>query len=859
MPYDYKKTDLWNQTLAQKDEKNQECIDELRTSFLQIHDKVASLLKDIPKIFPGYTMHDISHSDALWNMADIILERSNIKLNPVEGYVLGCSFLFHDLGMSPIVYENRSIIENSDLWKDSFSSYLKFGLSDEAARQKADEEIIRKNHSQNAEELPLKQFYNKSSSDSAFIIENSDLRKGYGSLIGKVSASHGVSVEKMENFFTTDITGSIGGYPKEWKINAIKIACILRVADAIHITSDRTPYILWVANSFNEESSHHWNFQSKMNKPVIDNGRLVFTSSSSFSINERESWWLCYDVLKMINQELLDVDALFCRHNIDSLGAWCVKNIDNPKALSTQITVDGWVPVDSKMKVTNVSGLVKSLGGESLYGKNDFIPLRELIQNASDAIRARRVLDGNEDSWGDIHIRIEKNVDGTLVEVEDNGIGMSENVLTGPFLDFGTSFWHSELMRSELPGLENKGFKSTGHFGIGFFSVFMWSDVVSITTRRYDEDRAKTRILEFNSGINSRPLLRMAEKSEQLKDGGTKIRVFLKKQLSRLSNENAESLENYLMYQFPCLDCNLFLKKGNQTENAIISANDWISLDSYEFIKRVSGFSFHHDSNISDDYLKEISKHVQIIKDENNRVYGRGTLNTKLLGLLSDGGMRVSSTGVFIGILLAECHVANRYFATPVVPESVFKTWLENQRNLIVEDSETQKQLFDYNYPWKYNVACFLIPSLLYLAGVSVGNIPVAFYCGKLVTYEQIKQIVNTTNFDKYFVFTSVPVGEKYNDLKFERNVFVTLFGEQVISRYNENAFGGNLKYDGECFPKRRNRSELSHIIADACAEVWQQNVEDIETINYKRCLEKMGTCNGNPIKSSYELMIAKK
>ena len=174
MPYDYKKTDLWNQTLAQKDEKNQECIDELRTSFLQIHDKVASLLKDIPKIFPGYTMHDISHSDALWNMADIILERSNIKLNPVEGYVLGCSFLFHDLGMSPIVYENRSIIENSDLWKDSFSSYMKFGLSDEAARQKADEEIIRKNHSQNAEELPLKQFYNKSSSDSAFIIENSD-------------------------------------------------------------------------------------------------------------------------------------------------------------------------------------------------------------------------------------------------------------------------------------------------------------------------------------------------------------------------------------------------------------------------------------------------------------------------------------------------------------------------------------------------------------------------------------------------------------------------------------------------------------------------------------------------------------
>ncbi|MBO4829203.1 MAG: ATP-binding protein [Fibrobacter sp.] len=855
MPYDYKKTDLWNQTLAQKDEKNQEYIDELRTSFLQIHDKVASLLEDIKKIFPEYTMHDISHSDALWNMADIILEKSNMKLNPLEGYVLGCSFLFHDLGMSPIAYENRSIIENTDLWKDSFSFYLKYGLSDETARQKADEETIRKNHSQNAKGLPLKQL----SSDSTFIIENVVLRKEYGPLIGEISASHGVSVENLENIFTTNIKGSIGEYLNEWKINTIKIACILRVADAIHITSDRTPYILWAANSFNEESSRHWIFQSKMNKPVIDNGRLVFTSSSSFTINERESWWLCYDVLKMINQELLDVDALFCKHNIGSLSVWCVKNIDNPKALSTQITVDGWVPVDSKMKVTNVSGLIKSLGGESLYGKNDFIPLRELIQNASDAIRARRLLDGNEDSWGDIHIRVEKNSDETLVEIEDNGIGMSDNVLTGPFLDFGTSFWHSELMRSELPGLENRDFKSTGHFGIGFFSVFMWGDIVSITTRRYDEERAKTRILEFNSGVKSRPLLRMAKKSEQLKDGGTKIRVYIKRQWPSLSNQNAISLENYLKYQFPCLDCNLFLKEGNQTENAIISANDWISLDSYEFLKRVLGHSFHHDSNVSDDYLKEISKHVQIIKDENNHIYGRGTLNAKFQGLLSDGGIRVSSTHIFTGVLLAECHVANRYSATPIVPESVFKTWLENQRNLIIEDSETQKQLFDFNYPWKFNISCFLIPSLLYLADVPVGKIPVALYCGEFVTYEQIKQVVKETNFDKYFVFTSVPVGERFNELKFEKNVFVTLFGEHVISSYNENVIDEHLVSDGECFPKRKTRSGLSHIIADACAEVWQQNVEDIEIMNNKRCFEVLGTCKGLPIKGSYTLLITRK
>lgn len=48
-----------------------------------------------------------------------------------------------------------------------------------------------------------------------------------------------------------------------------------------------------------------------------------------------------------------------------------------------------------------------------------------------------------------------------IIEVEDNGVGMSPKVLTGPFLDFGQSFWGTSLMHEELPGLESKGFIST--------------------------------------------------------------------------------------------------------------------------------------------------------------------------------------------------------------------------------------------------------------------------------------------------------------------------------------------------------------------------------------------------------------
>ncbi|MBQ7079169.1 MAG: hypothetical protein IJM92_05760 [Fibrobacter sp.] len=121
MQYDFRTSQLWKRTLAIVDGDNQTSVDLLRTSFEVIRENIARLLSLVQQQFPEYTMHDISHADALWDMTDIILKDSKIDLNPLEGYVLGCSFLFHDLGMSPAIYENRLSLENSDLWKDTYS------------------------------------------------------------------------------------------------------------------------------------------------------------------------------------------------------------------------------------------------------------------------------------------------------------------------------------------------------------------------------------------------------------------------------------------------------------------------------------------------------------------------------------------------------------------------------------------------------------------------------------------------------------------------------------------------------------------------------------------------------------------
>lgn len=316
-------------------------------------------------------------------------------------------------------------------------------------------------------------------------------------------------------------------FSSSWTIDPVKLACILRIADAMQIDDRRAPSFLRTIRKPSNFSDSHWNFQQKLYQPRLERNRLVYTSKSPFRINEVDSWWVCHDTLHMINNELKEVDSLLVDTNRQRLRAIGVASIEDPIRLSKLIGVEGWKPVDTKIKVTNVAKLVSSLGGKQLYGDNSIVPLRELIQNASDAIRARRILENEPPEFGNIVIRFGKDSFGYFIEVEDNGIGMSSKVLIGPFLDFGQSFWGTSLMHEELPGLESKGFAPTGKYGIGFFSVFMWGEKVSVTSKRFENGRDNSLVLEFNNGISSRPILRKASEEEFIRDGGTRIRVWL--------------------------------------------------------------------------------------------------------------------------------------------------------------------------------------------------------------------------------------------------------------------------------------------------------------------------------------------
>jgi Molecular chaperone, HSP90 family len=194
------------------------------------------------------------------------------------------------------------------------------------------------------------------------------------------------------------------------------------------------------------------------------------------------------------------------------------------------------MPCGAKPHVSNVESLVKELGGQTLYGKgtpiNIFsIVLREMIQNARDAVVARRFIEPGFE--GEISVRF--TADGYL-SVEDNGTGMSRRVMTGPLLDFGNSFWKSSLVQAEFPGLRASKFRSIGRYGVGFYSIFMISDFVEVSSRYWDKGLADVNTLVFNSGVSLRPILRSGRVNGFSSSISTKVTARLKPEILSFGN-----------------------------------------------------------------------------------------------------------------------------------------------------------------------------------------------------------------------------------------------------------------------------------------------------------------------------------
>ncbi|MCB0191303.1 MAG: molecular chaperone HtpG [Anaerolineae bacterium] len=176
----------------------------------------------------------------------------------------------------------------------------------------------------------------------------------------------------------------------------------------------------------------------------------------------------------------------------------------------------------------------------SLYSNRDIF-LRELISNASDAINRlkfemltnRNVLDPD----AELGIWIEVDEEANTIVIRDTGIGMTHDEIVQSLGTIAHSGAKQFMQAMEEAGKKGQGVTADviGQFGVGFYSVFMVADEVSVTSRSYKPDADAVVWTSTGQGTYT---VGSAEKSER----GTTIEI-------KLNDESQEFAKNYKIRQ----------------------------------------------------------------------------------------------------------------------------------------------------------------------------------------------------------------------------------------------------------------------------------------------------------------------
>jgi hypothetical protein len=528
MPRPFEDTSLWRTAFgARNKDRYADQRKSLELAYRQFRDSVLPLLRQVSIDLPALTVHDEKHVDQLWDVASEICG-ADYPLNPLEAFILGGAFLLHDAALCLAAYDSgkQGLMRTAE-WRDAVSRLWKqrgvtpsengsIALPTEL-EDRAIFEILRAKHAHQASLLIDRNWKHPTTGQPLLLLENVQLQEDYGKLIGDVASSHHWPIRQVEDHLAKTVPAS-ASWPREWDVDALKVACILRCADAAAIDERRAPTRLFVIRAPADSSRRHWAFQNNLYPAKLERETLTFVSKRPFEPSMMDDWWLAFDAINIVDQELKASNGLLAAYAGPTLPARQVFGANSPGDFQKTVSVRGWTPIDASVQITDISGTIRRFGGAELYGADPEALLRELIQNGADAIRARRRRDPafrNSSKYpGHVTIRVHATSGSPLakVSVEDDGIGMPPEVLTGPLLDFGTSFWGTELAGQLYPGLQSDPeFKPAGKYGVGFFSAFMYSDNVRVISRPLHKGIDEFAVLAFRYGLKGRAELRAVD------------------------------------------------------------------------------------------------------------------------------------------------------------------------------------------------------------------------------------------------------------------------------------------------------------------------------------------------------------
>jgi molecular chaperone HtpG len=509
------------------------------------------------KQFSTYTKHDISHIDALLLATDWLLPDATFeKLTVADALVLTLAMYVHDIGMlvTKNEYDRRHESEfpsfKQGILDDTSSRGFDFrarldALNDEDREDLLYEEFVRTYH---AERVNLwvsgKDYARLGVADEAVALVREVLaplpdivRKDIG-LVAK--SHHSSDLDDLERY---KVTRTYGPGPEE-SVN-IHYACImLRTADLLHITQDRTPSVQFRLNApVDPMGQVEWKKQAAVRavSPSLSQPGTIVVHAT---FGESDGYFGLQQYLKYAQEEIKQSrdwvekarEAQPVYYKVDF--PW--HEIDD-----REIESEGFEPRHFHFELDQ-ERVLDLLTGHTLYN-DPSVAVRELLQNAVDTVRVRQH-NGGAETTDRPDVLVEYDSKSMRLKITDQGLGMSQATIENHFLRVGSSGYRTKEFESLYPS-----FNPISRFGIGVLSAFMIADEVSVVTRARSESVGRQLILK---SVHGSYLIKHLSPGDgelaAIPEGGTSISLSL-----RPSNKLTKTIQQLAEYWFVLPGCHI--------------------------------------------------------------------------------------------------------------------------------------------------------------------------------------------------------------------------------------------------------------------------------------------------------------
>lgn len=500
---------------------------------IYIRNQVENMLALIGQggFFDQYTRHDISHIDGMLKIVEwIIPDNTKEHMSKADWLMLVLAIYFHDLGMLVTTkeFENRE--------KDSaFVEYRRQALDGSFGAEYRDnildldtdrdrfmyQEYVRYQHAARIKRWVSGIYYDNPPEECKSIIDTINEILGHLDAkfrrdLGLVCESH--HLDDLDDFTKYNPCTRYGNSDDE-RVNLQYVAIILRTADILHITRERTPSVQFrIINPSNAKSIIEWQKQmavkavtakmprnaegaidSSLPKDTIEitayfnqpDQAEAFFGLSAYIMYMRDEIVKNFDWVQVAAKKEGAVNYEYPWHNVDD----------------EDVETLGFEPRRLQFTVDQTS-ILQMLVGHTLYNDSSVV-IRELIQNGIDAVKLQYCIENKKDlpdyiSTGEVRISWQEH--HRTLTVSDSGTGMTIQEVENFLLRVGASKYRSEHFQKQFPR-----FPAISRFGIGILTCFLIADDIDISTCSVDEPTAN--IISLRK-VNGKYLLKKSPKNE---------------------------------------------------------------------------------------------------------------------------------------------------------------------------------------------------------------------------------------------------------------------------------------------------------------------------------------------------------